>query len=187
MKISCICAQCGKPVEKIPSQVKKTINHFCSHSCAATYNNKKYIKRPSSAGKCICGGRKTGTAQQCQKCRTSTDRVAYGLKTIQEVLSNNQLHARFNAVRAHGRLVLRWSGRPQICALCKFSAVLEACHITPIVQFPMATPLNVVNNETNLAYLCPNHHALFDKNLLSPRQVKKIRVPLARIELASPA
>lgn len=36
------CANCKKSFEKLPNQIKKTKsgNHFCSRSCAATYNNK---------------------------------------------------------------------------------------------------------------------------------------------------
>ena len=33
------CKQCGKHFKKQNSQIKKHRNHFCSQSCAATYNN----------------------------------------------------------------------------------------------------------------------------------------------------
>lgn len=33
------CKQCNKSFKKIQSQIKITKNHFCCHSCAATYNN----------------------------------------------------------------------------------------------------------------------------------------------------
>lgn len=39
-KHSLICKQCGSNFEKSNSHVKQTKNHFCSRSCAATYNNK---------------------------------------------------------------------------------------------------------------------------------------------------
>jgi len=34
------CVNCGIIFEKAPSQIKKTLNHFCSRSCSASYNNK---------------------------------------------------------------------------------------------------------------------------------------------------
>ncbi len=34
-----MCKNCGKEFQKKSSQVKKHPNHFCSSSCAATYNN----------------------------------------------------------------------------------------------------------------------------------------------------
>ena len=42
-----ICKNCGKPI--LPKEGQKISNvkqkQFCSSSCAATYNNKKYPKR----------------------------------------------------------------------------------------------------------------------------------------------
>ena len=34
-----ICKQCGVSFSKLPSNIKKSPNHFCNKSCAATYNN----------------------------------------------------------------------------------------------------------------------------------------------------
>jgi len=34
------CSNCGCSFEKLPSQMEKSSNHFCSQSCSATYNNK---------------------------------------------------------------------------------------------------------------------------------------------------
>lgn len=38
-KQSVICKHCGRKFTKLTSQIKRTRNHFCSQSCAATYNN----------------------------------------------------------------------------------------------------------------------------------------------------
>lgn len=38
--INCKCKNCGKEFYKTLNQYKRTKNHFCSQSCAATYNNK---------------------------------------------------------------------------------------------------------------------------------------------------
>jgi hypothetical protein len=38
-KIECHCKQCGEIFKKSYYQAKKYPNHFCSSSCAATYNN----------------------------------------------------------------------------------------------------------------------------------------------------
>ena len=35
-----MCANCSTSFSKLPSQIAKTKNNFCSKSCAATYNNK---------------------------------------------------------------------------------------------------------------------------------------------------
>jgi len=41
--IECNCKNCNKSFFKYPNQIKKSPNHFCSKSCAATYNNKNKI------------------------------------------------------------------------------------------------------------------------------------------------
>ena len=47
------CTNCGKKFYKRPAEQKKTKNHFCSRSCAATYNNthKKFGIRRSKLEK----------------------------------------------------------------------------------------------------------------------------------------
>jgi hypothetical protein len=34
------CKNCNKPVSRVPSQRKNSVNVFCNSSCSATYNNK---------------------------------------------------------------------------------------------------------------------------------------------------
>jgi hypothetical protein len=38
-RTACLCEQCGATFIKAQSQIKKYKHNFCSHSCAATYNN----------------------------------------------------------------------------------------------------------------------------------------------------
>lgn len=44
-----VCKNCEVEFKKLPNQIKKSKNHFCSRSCAATYNNthKKHGTRKS--------------------------------------------------------------------------------------------------------------------------------------------
>ena len=39
-KLHLVCTNCSKHIKKSQSQFKKSLNHFCTKSCAATYNNK---------------------------------------------------------------------------------------------------------------------------------------------------
>ncbi len=39
-KKECQCSNCNKSFIKKQSEIKKSLNHFCSSSCAASYNNK---------------------------------------------------------------------------------------------------------------------------------------------------
>jgi len=38
-RVSLSCTTCNSAFTKLPKEIKKTKNHFCSKSCAATYNN----------------------------------------------------------------------------------------------------------------------------------------------------
>ena len=42
------CACCEIEFNKMPSQIKRKSNNFCSRSCAAKINNKKYPKKERS-------------------------------------------------------------------------------------------------------------------------------------------
>ena len=38
------CSNCNKPIQVALSQFSRSVNHFCSQSCSATYNNKHKTK-----------------------------------------------------------------------------------------------------------------------------------------------
>lgn len=40
------CKNCNKEFDKLPNQARKHPNHFCSRSCAASFNNKGKQKNP---------------------------------------------------------------------------------------------------------------------------------------------
>lgn len=52
------CAWCGLEFHKLDRFVEQSANHFCSRSCAARLNNRKFPKRTRSA-------RRTKICQQC--------------------------------------------------------------------------------------------------------------------------
>jgi hypothetical protein len=49
------CLQCGIAFDKSPSHIKKSKNHFCTRSCAATFNNHRYPKRKKEGLCAECG------------------------------------------------------------------------------------------------------------------------------------
>lgn len=63
MKVS--CKNCHKEFDKLPNQIKKSKNHFCSRSCAATYNNKHVNRKHGPAPQSKC--RMCDTAITCKK------------------------------------------------------------------------------------------------------------------------
>ncbi len=57
-------------------------------------------------------------------------------------------------------------GPKKECQICGFDVVVEVCHIKAIAGFPETALMGEVNSLDNLVYLCPNHHAMFDKQLI---------------------
>lgn len=73
---------------------------------------------------------------------------------------------KWTQVRKDARQFLDELERPRECEICGFDVYVECCHIKPIADFPLDTKLKDVNTEDNLAWLCPNHHVMLDKDLL---------------------
>lgn len=61
-----------------------------------------------------------------------------------------------------------------VCEICGFDRLVEQAHIIP-------ARLNGPKTAYNILDLCPNHHRLFDRNLLTQFEFEKIA---ARVEAA---
>lgn len=141
---------------------------FCSRSCAATHNNKKFPKRGDGAGTTCpsCGSFKWYQSELCQNCRYQKNFEEQLERTLADAALEGNARVRWSHVRKVAQRVLEKSGRPKKCAVCGFDAVVDVCHIKPISEFSENALLKEVNSEENLTYLCPNHHALLDRGLL---------------------
>jgi len=163
-----ICQQCAKEFSIQPKEFRKSAHHFCSRSCAAKFNNHVYPKRISVASlTCRCGTRKDRRAKQCHHCKIKQTLDIQLKRTLQDAALLGNARIKWAHVRKVARKVLVLSNRPAVCHMCSFSLALEVCHIRPISSFPVTATLGEVNSEDNLVYLCPNHHALLDRGLLS--------------------
>lgn len=70
------CLECHKSFVVKPG----TWGKFCSRSCSASFNNRKYPKRVKQQRYCSCGGKVEGDARWCAKClpdRLGTGNFAY--------------------------------------------------------------------------------------------------------------
>jgi hypothetical protein len=162
-----ICKEC-KSVVKVrdndrPGETRK--RKFCSRSCAASFNNRKYPKRLKERQVVcpICGGTKSYGAKKCRTCR---NKERWG-ETIEKPITNffvkGATRAKYNTIREYARKAMKRWGVEKKCRICGFSAVVEVRHIKPISEFSDDTPLRVVNARENLDYVCPNHHAMVEK------------------------
>lgn len=88
-------------------------------------------------------------------------------KTIVEVLCKGNARTKYAQIRKSAGEKMRRLGVAYRCALCGFDIVVEVHHIKCIGSFPGTSLVADVNNLSNLIYLCPNHHAMVEKGLIS--------------------
>lgn len=62
---------------------------------------------------------------------------------------------------------MKYFGGEYKCFYCDFNSCLHVDHIKELTSFPPETIMKEVNGLHNLRYLCPNHHALVTKGLIS--------------------
>ena len=162
---SVVCNNCGIGFDKLLSEIRKSKNHFCSRSCAVTFNNHITPKR-THFNKCAkCGGiTNKPRARYCDICRPIESKLPRNEKTIEEMMSNLQ-RSKYSYIRKHAREQTK--DRKQICIKCGYDKHVEACHIKGVGEFPKETKIKEVNDPKNLVLLCPNCHWEFDKGLFT--------------------
>lgn len=183
------CANCDKEIVVCLNQYKEGQN-FCSHSCSATYNNKKRdkeiyekisnsnikqywgsesknkIKEKSKQTICpICGGKKCKRAKKCKICNGILER------TLGSYIKNRKYKTRYlTSIRKHAIKVMNnIDKKDKVCEYChnhEFDDVLQVHHIKGILKFENSDKVKDINSESNLMWLCPNHHAMVEKNLI---------------------
>lgn len=158
------CKNCGKSFDKSPAQIKRSPNHFCSRSCAASLNNKNPRKRlaPQQStidkySSCMCCGKSLDYKNRRMKCDEcfSPD---YTLGEIQ--YDEHHKSSAWALVRGRARRAVK--DLPKVCSKCGYDKHVECCHIKAISDFPLDTKISEVNSLENIILLCPNCHWEFD-------------------------
>ena len=151
------CKNCGNELKGRWQKI------FCSHSCAATFNNvgvrRHGIMRSTI---CECGEKKYYISNLCFKCKNKKSREMCLEKPIGKI----PIKSRLQTIRGLARLFLLETKRPKKCKICGYDKHVNVCHIKPISSFLETDSINKVNNIENLEYYCPNHHWEFDHGLL---------------------
>lgn len=169
MLVQCQC--CQKEFNKAPSEIKKSPNHFCSRSCAAKSNNRKFHKRISVVStECACGKRIRKTSKYCMKCQKIATRKERGAATIGDKTYDNHKYAKYSYIRYSAREVAKENGMDS-CKNCGYKKCVEVCHIKPIHTYSPETTISEVNDISNLITLCPNCHWEFDHGDLTLEQI----------------
>lgn len=172
-----ICSNCNSEYNGYKD--KRTINNFCSKSCAATFNNKKFPKRAMINTCRECGIKIPSQDTFCKPCWNSSPDIIIktknktGIKkinrvtmdrTIGSMLCIDSLANKYSRIRDHARRMVKH--REQICVVCGYDKHVECCHVKDISKFSETQLLSEVNADENLVLLCKNCHWEFDHDLM---------------------
>lgn len=156
------CLQCGKETKN---------SKFCSQSCAAKYNNKKYPKKEKKfyqhyckkCGKFLCTNRRYNSPNFCDECNPNY--IDWNKITLSEAQGKRKYQIS-SRIRDLAKIKVRNLKRFKSCQNCGYDKHVEICHIKAIKDFPPETLISEINDLNNLAGLCPNCHWEFDNGIL---------------------
>lgn len=162
MKVN--CKNCGKSADRKPNEIKKVNNSFCSRSCAAKYNNKKYPKRKKEHTpiECFNCGNLIGrnAKKYCsQKCQHIYIRKEYIERWLVGEESGNM--GGVNTMVTISRHVKKWliENKGEKCEKCAWCITHPVSGTVPIqVNHIDGNAYNTIPE--NLELLCPNCHSL---------------------------
>lgn len=95
---------------------------------------------------------------KCRECLSLHLAIEYGNNKIISDFSAASRRHQYQGIRSHARRLIKCWGWKKQCSICEWDLMVELCHYRSISDFPVDTPLSVVNNKKNLLYACPNCH-----------------------------
>ncbi len=174
------CAWCGKLAYRKPSEVGIGKHIYCSRTCSNQAQSTRLRTDPtllhpnSRSLTCLsCGTvfrikpHRLGKAKYCSRqcfwdARFGTTLVRRNRRSMTGA-NNPNYRGTNNLVTARQTALTTF---PKCCMLCGFEVLLRVHHIVPRHE-------GGTNELTNLALLCPNHHAMADCGLVSREDLKK--------------
>lgn len=174
------CSECGKSFKILKGDYNKseTKHFFCSHSCAATYNNKLRAKsdiiwETPHKGYNICpkcGKKKYYKSELCFECRNKEKRMVEN-RTLGSFIEGKKYSTRAcTEIRRNARRIMEESDVEKVCAYChnhEFDQILQVHHIKGILEFDKNATISEINSKDNLVWLCPNHHKMLENGLIT--------------------
>lgn len=153
-KVVVHCAKCGKELRRWPAHAR-TVN-YCSKSCANSANFNDPHKKPEQRRK----PPQPQIAKTCEECgktfyvfpyrknnaRFCSRKCAYKNRRIDDSFTNFRERA-LNTF-------------PHACMICGFDIAVQVHHVIP-------RRIGGSNGIDNAVILCPNHHAMADRGMLS--------------------
>ena len=177
MKIN--CEYCKKEFDKPNFLIKKSKRHFCSRKCGCLNATKLRWKNHTllyNSCKCSkCGNYRHYKCKStlCQRCYSENITEKNKNFTMGDIKKKHQKRKNswYSAeIRNYARI---WNSHLNNtpCQKCGYYNHTEFCHIKPISQYDNETKLKIINDDSNLLILCPNHHWEFDNGFLQLKDI----------------
>ena len=127
---------------------------FCSREC----RNKSFLRRVTkNCERCSLPFTKHKSRQHTRFCSRSCSGKSTASKRPLVFRAERSATSKSRAKEIYG----------SACLICKFDRVIEYAHIVPARNGGTIHPSNILP-------LCPNHHTLFDKGLLTAEELQAI-------------
>lgn len=146
---------------------------FCSKSCSAAVNNRKFPKRSKHKKKyfCrVCGIEISPRRVLCDE--HNPQKVDWSKITLKDIMYSYKegygASNRYTRIRDNAQIIYKNSKRLDRCEKCSYKYHYHVCHIKPIHMFDLDTPVSEINALDNLIALCPNCHWEMDNGLFAP-------------------
>jgi len=126
-----------------------------------------------------CGKkRKKTTCLICRECynKQRKEKILLESTPIKEFYYSCGDRNKYNGIRSRARQIFKTLNIELKCSCCNFPAGVEICHIKPICKFDDETPINIVNDISNLILLCRNCHWLFDHGYPSIETIRNFYI-----------
>lgn len=190
------CANCGKDTKKSNTEIKsnKSGLYFCSIICRQKVISSFPRRKTCPQTSCKTCGKQINEKKKfcCDLCRkSSTEKIikknVNKYKTLGEVRAKAQKQDqnRYTLVRRRAQNTAekycKIHNIQKCCFVCGYDKFVHLCHIKDIASYDDNALIEDINNPANLIYLCLNHHAELDNNVLDV----EIKSLLGQSELAN--
>lgn len=150
------CLVCNKEFWKLPNQCKDGRGKFCSRECfhkGQSLNLTTHKPRTYITFTCQNCGIKFEVIKRPYNGKVRKSPQYCSRLCHHEAMRNRVSRSRVNETQRRREI------KDASCEICGFDRFIEVCHIIPAV-------LGGGFEEENILYLCPNHHRLFDNQLI---------------------
>jgi YHS domain-containing protein len=167
--VALLCSFCGEKITRSQKDVRRSTSglFFCNPSCANKHRQKDRYRICE-----LCGGKiyraKRGR-KHCDNCKAD---VAESLLKIPSLTKRELFNSRGSwqsarsAIRKDASRVYDQSNKEKACIVCGYDKAVDIAHRKPVSKFSDDTRVSEINDISNLAALCKNHHWEFDHGTL---------------------